>query len=123
VALDLALGQVSAIFGWDDELAGVVARNGVFLVLNFVASGDGDTTLLGANFALDFFWLEALDVKAQVEHARAVHWAGVNWVVEGEELSHRGWAERSITDVWVELVPPRWLLAEPVVHWPVRAKV
>jgi len=126
VTLQLALGQIDAILRWNDELADVVAGDAALLVLDVVASGDGDAVLLRVAFNLDLFWLESLDVKAQVEHARAVHWADVDWVREGEELSHRGWAEGRVTDVWVELVPPRWLLGEPVGpvrarHWPVRA--
>jgi len=124
VALDLALGQINQVFRWDDELANVVASDRVLLVLDVVGSGDGDDALLGVDLDLDLFWLESLNIKAQVQHARAVDWRDVDWVHEGEELGHRGWAERSITDVRVELVPPRWLLAEPVrAHWgrPVRA--
>jgi hypothetical protein len=118
VALDLALGQIDQILRWDDELANVVARNRAILVLNVVGSGDGDASLLGVDLDLDLFWLEALNIKAQVQHARAVDWRDVDWVHEGEELGHGGWAERSITDVRVELVPPRWLLVEPVrAHW------
>jgi len=122
VALDLALGQINQVFRWDDELANVVASDRVVLVLDVVGGGDGDDALLGVDLDLDLLWLESLNIKAQVQHARAVHWRDVDWVHEGEELGHGGWAERSITDVRVELVPPRWLLAEPVgpvvrAHW------
>jgi len=127
VALQLALGQISAALSWDDELSAVVAGDGVLLVLDFVGSGDGDASLLKRNLDLDLFWLESLDVEADVQHARAINWVDVDWVREGAELSHRGWAERGIADVRVELVPPRWLLTEPVgvhvraPHWHVRA--
>jgi len=126
VTLEFTLGKVATILRWNDELAGVVAGDGVLLVLDLGGGGDGDATLLGQKLALDLFRLESLDVKAQVEHARAVHWADVDRVGEGEEFSHRRWAERSVTDVRVELVPPRRLLAHPVrpvraAHWHVRA--
>jgi len=105
VALEVALREVSAEFRWNDELAEVGANNGVFLVLDFFLSLNGDAVILDAEVNLDLFWLEALDVEAQVEHARAINWADVDRVHEGEEFSHRGWAERSITNARFPLVP------------------
>jgi len=106
VALQLAtLGQVSAVLGGDDVFAQVVAGDGVLLLLDVVGGGDGDAAILGAELNLALFGLEALDVEAQVQHARAIESVDVDGVREGPELSHGSWAEDSIADARVEAVP------------------
>jgi len=135
--LDVALRQVDVQLLRNDELAHVVARNVVVLLLDFMLSLNGDASLLWRDFDLDFLWLVALDVEAQVQVARAI-WVDRDRVDKGVVFNHVGWAEDNIAHlVWQHVAHPVVHFAEhwgkrhhgglshpvarrtPVGHWPV----
>jgi len=67
--LELNLGQLNVELLWEDEAAGEVAGDVVLLLLNLVLGLDNDGALLVQDLNLDLLWLEALDIKAQVQGA------------------------------------------------------
>jgi len=83
VALDVALGQINTAVLRDEELAGVRALNLVLLLdLGLVLALDVDRALLRVDLNLDLLWLESLDVKGDVQKARAIDWVGRDRVLE-----------------------------------------
>jgi len=108
VALDLALGQISSVVLWDDKLAGVRALNLVLLVnLGLVLALNVDRALLRVDLNLDLLWLEALDVKGDVQKARAIDRVNEDWVLERPVLGNRHWARWNIAVLgWQSVAGP-----------------